>query len=74
MKTEWVSVNDHLPPKNMLVKVLLANGLEGIDFVKEPLDLKAPFESYNKVVKWRSLSHEDLNLAIEDVVNDCKMV
>ena len=58
----------------MLVKVLLANGLEGIDFVKEPLDLKAPFESYNKVVKWRSLSHEDLNLAIEDVVNDCKIV
>ena len=37
MKNEWIDVNKELPPVNVIVKVLLTNGTEALDFVNEPV-------------------------------------
>lgn len=56
---EWKRVEEELPPVNTLVRVLLTNGTEAIDFVNEPLDRETPFQHF-LVSKWRLLTREEL--------------
>jgi len=56
----WISVTDELPPVNVLVKVLLTNDVEAIDFVNEPFNVGMPFQHY--IVKaWRMATKDELN-------------
>lgn len=59
MKNEWIDVNKELPPINVLVKVLLTNGVEKLDFVNEPIDKDMPFQHYI-VSKWRMATRDEL--------------
>ncbi len=56
---EWKETVKKLPPVNTLVRVLLTNGTEAIDFVNEPLDRETPFQHF-LVSKWRLLTREEL--------------
>lgn len=56
---EWKETVKELPPVNTLVKVLLTNGTEAIDFVNEPLDRETPFQHF-LVSEWRLLTREEL--------------
>lgn len=56
---EWKETAKELPPVNTLVRVLLTNGTEAIDFVNEPVDKETPFQHY-LVSKWRLLTREEL--------------
>lgn len=63
---EWVVAFDRLPPVNMLVKVLLINGVEKVDFVNEPINEKCPFQHY-LVTKWRKLTRDELNDILKSI-------
>lgn len=56
---EWKETAKELPPVNILVRVLLTNGTEAIDFVNEPVDKETSFQHY-LVSKWRLLTREEL--------------
>lgn len=60
MKNEWIDVNKELPPVNVIVKVLLTNGTEALDFVNEPIDKEMPFQHYI-VSNWRMATRDELN-------------
>jgi len=56
----WIPVTDELPPINVLVKVLLTNDVETIDFINEPFNVGMPFQHY--IVKaWRMATKDELN-------------
>ncbi len=56
---EWKETAKELPPVNTLVRVLLTNGTEAIDFVNELVDKETPFQHF-LVSKWRLLTREEL--------------
>ena len=56
----WINVNEKLPPCNILVKVILTNGVETLDFVNEPLDEQNPFQHY-LVTNWKLPTTDELN-------------
>lgn len=56
----WIDVNKQLPPCNILVKVMLTNGVEALDFVNEPLNEQNPFQHY-LVTNWKIPTTEELN-------------
>ena len=56
----WTDVKEALPPCNILVAVRLTNGCTSLDFVNEPLNIKAPFQHY-LVSQWRYATTEELN-------------
>lgn len=64
MQNEWIDINNELPPVNVLVKVLLTNGTEALDFVNEPFDKDVPFQHY-LVSKWRMATRDELNELIQ---------
>lgn len=57
---EWIDVTKALPPANVIVKVLLTNNTEALDFVNLPLDKETPFQHYI-VAKWRMATRDELN-------------
>lgn len=56
---EWKETAKELPPVNTLVRVLLTNGTEAIDFVNELVDKETPFQHF-LASKWRLLTREEL--------------
>lgn len=63
----WISVKDRLPTANVLVKVLLVNDVEAVDFVNEPFDATGPFQHYH-VKAWRELTRDELNDIVSTIV------
>lgn len=57
---DWKKVTEELPPVGTLVRVLLTNGVEAVDFVNESIDREAPFQHY-LVSKWRLLTRKEVN-------------
>lgn len=56
---EWISVDEKLPEPNIIVRVLLTNDIEALDFVNEPIDSDVPFQHY-LVSSWRMPTREEL--------------
>ena len=63
MTNLWIEVTNYLPPANVLVKVILTNGIEAIDFVDIPINKECPFKHY-LVSKWRMLTPDELNMLV----------
>jgi len=57
---DWIDVKEKLPPCNVLVKVILTNGIESFDFVNEPINTDIPFQHY-RVSNWRMATTDELN-------------
>lgn len=57
---EWIKTTEQLPPVNTLVKVLLDNQTQNLDFVNEPIDPECPFQHYI-VEAWRMPTRDELN-------------